>query len=182
MTISSASDPLCDEPAEGSAVLDDDGDRWTRIGDHWHRDSSRINVSARWLLLAAVHGPLTLAPDLGRLEQEAPAEPEPYLPQAGHRVRYTEVREGVVTALNGMGYVLLNNTWYPSPRSTVRRGTWERLPDPEPTWQPRDAVRAADGQVYVRSIMPDAWLEPGSYNGVLDRDVPRPLTRLVPAP
>jgi hypothetical protein len=76
----------------------------------------------------------------------------------------------------------------------LNSSTWERLPDPEPEWQPGEVVDDAFGNRYCR--MPDGWAGHPSANfgetyewmrldrsagwGVKDAALNRPLTRLVP--
>ena len=53
----------------------------------------------------------------------------------------------------------------------------ETIPDPEPRWEPNDAVRDATGVVFVRTPA-GRWLDALGQ----DRDPVRPLTKLLPAP
>lgn len=71
-------------------------------------------------------------------------------------------------------------------RRDLGEGTWERLPDPEPEWQPGDLVIDAHGGVWRRRIHGDddvtayPWIAVNSGDWETDRALPRPLRRLVP--
>lgn len=105
-----------------------------------------------------------------------------YIPKNGDRVRV--VLEGTVrrTNRNGwldVGYGAATSALY-EPEVTI-----ERLPDPEPEWQPGDVVLAADGKTYLRSNHDwddEPWVcseariaSPWRAEG----ELPRPLTLLV---
>lgn len=106
-----------------------------------------------------------------------------YTPEAGHRVRVTiegevyEAKPHGIRIANEYGiFVYYNNN--SSGYATGYTATVERLPDPEPEWQPGDVVRDAGGRTFMRTDC-DEWRDfCGKY--FLDKDLTRPVTRLVP--
>lgn len=109
---------------------------------------------------------------------------ENYRPEKVHNVRITV--EGTVTHLSSDGRIIGLST----PRRVVGSAgnvyidldapgvTVERLPDPEPTWEPGQAVRSACGGTYLRTNQ-GTWR---SMDGeeFAHHAISRPLTRLVP--
>lgn len=73
-----------------------------------------------------------------------------YTPQVGHRVRV--VLEGVVSGTFQYGDrgVILNGRILSHSDVETWNATFERLPDPEPEWQPGDVVLDAAGVVWSR--------------------------------
>lgn len=101
---------------------------------------------------------------------------EPYVPQVGHRVRASF--EGVVQfCVNGRPTLELPGLGWTY--TVPPNATYERLPDPEPEWEVGAIVLDADGDIYRRvADVAYPWVD--NTEPYTDRDIVRPLIRLVP--
>lgn len=100
------------------------------------------------------------------------------LPSAGGAYRFTV--DGVVTCVDDHGTCVIRPAGISGPGAEVPAGvgTWERLPDPEPQWEPGDAVNDRFGHAHIRAYG-GTWIDPDG-DRILDSKMARPLTRLVP--
>lgn len=113
-----------------------------------------------------------------------------YIPEPGHRVRRTQITEGTVVEVSHgvVKFADHSMAMLDSLRGNdVREDTvtWERLPDPEPDWQPGDIALAYDGQIWRRRFPNEERFDRAPWmSGCGDwerEDYPvRPLVRLVP--
>lgn len=117
-----------------------------------------------------------------------------YVPLPGHRVRRTQITEGLVVDVEGKVVSFADHSLALLTDDAPEGGrrdlvTWERLPDPEPEWRPGDVAQDATGQVYVRR---DPAAESGEHDRYVwwlggvggdwetDDRLVRPVVRLVP--
>lgn len=102
-------------------------------------------------------------------------------PKPGERWRVTIEGEIRMAFEEGKG-ALIGALWQP-----FAVGTWERLPDPEPEWQPGDLVLDARGEVWRRREPVDmygvayVWDSFSNEYPSPDATPVRPLRRLVVA-
>lgn len=107
-----------------------------------------------------------------------------YTPKPGHRVRV--VIEGVIDPAHGLIFNRSNGFISRIPSGDFQYAVKvERLPDPEPEWQPGDVVLTAAGKVMHR-VTPYGdggwpWCQDPvrREGGLVDRLLPRPLIPLV---
>jgi hypothetical protein len=112
-----------------------------------------------------------------------------YKPEVGHRVRVIHTLEGVLTGVADKRYFNIREDGRTRETYMTLIGgsvSVERLPDPEPEWQPGDVVIDARGDLYRRRAPQPhddpawAWNRGGLIgHGVWDQTLARPLTPLI---
>jgi hypothetical protein len=107
-----------------------------------------------------------------------------YKPEVGHRVRVIHTLEGVLTGVADKRYFNIREDGRTRETYMTLIGgsvSVERLPDPEPEWQPGDVVRGDDGLIAVRRTGDKnyPWFVLATEDVLLDSELARPLTHLV---